>query len=139
MDFLINVRFFKEEKLGQGECWREFGSCLLKTDGGSTDALDLPEAVFFRDLFSDLEMPVSCNQIPSLPMSPCQKTLQLAWAAGQSPPSADDHAGPACWPDLHVHTAPLGALTMLLFDSPAVIGRRLGVAFGSGEGHLGLY
>lgn len=74
MDFLTNVRFFKEEKLGQGECWREFGSCLLKTDGGSTDALDLPEAVFFRDLFSDLEMPVSCNQIPSLPMSPCQKT-----------------------------------------------------------------
>lgn len=25
-DFLLNIRFFKEEKLGQGECWREPGS-----------------------------------------------------------------------------------------------------------------
>lgn len=74
MAFLINIRCFKEEKLGQGECWRESGSCLLKTNGGSTDALDLPEAVFVRDLFSDLEILVSCNQIPPLPMSLCQKT-----------------------------------------------------------------
>lgn len=46
MGFLFNIRFFKEEKLGQEGVARTQEPIAEGQRGCSADALDLPEAVF---------------------------------------------------------------------------------------------